>query len=149
MPDLLKTSLSGMLAFQRALDLTGHNIANANTPGYSRQVPEFTARIGGGAGQTYIGGGTQIRSIERMYDALLGEQLRTSNTGLNRFNILNALAGQVDSLLADPDTGLNTGMQGFFNAMQDVGNDPSNLPTRQAVIDWVAQAKDLPRKLEY
>ncbi len=134
MPDLLKTSLSGMLAFQRALDLTGHNIANANTPGYSRQVPEFTSRIGGGAGQTYIGGGTQIRSIERMYDALLVEQLRTSNTGLNRFNILNALAGQVDSLLADPDTGLNTGMQGFFNALQDVGNDPANLPTRQALL---------------
>lgn len=134
MPDLLKTSLSGMLAFQRALDLTGHNIANANTPGYSRQVPEFTARIGGGAGQTYIGGGTQIRSIERMYDALLVEQLRTSNTGLNRFNILNALAGQVDSLLADPDTGLNTGMQGFFNSLQDVGNDPANLPVRQAML---------------
>ena len=47
MPDLLNTSLTGMLAFQRALEVTGHNIANANTPGYSRQVAEFATRIGG------------------------------------------------------------------------------------------------------
>lgn len=123
-----------MLAFQRALELTGHNIANANTPGYSRQVAEFTARIGGGGGQTYVGGGTEIRSIKRMYDALLVEQLRTSNTGLARFSALNTLAGRVDTLLADPDTGLNIGIQNFFNTLQDVANDPAGIPTRQALL---------------
>lgn len=134
MPDLLNTSLTGMLAFQRALDLTGHNIANANTPGYSRQVAEFTARIGGGSGSTYVGGGTQISTIKRMYDALLVEQLRISATGQARFSALNSLAGRVDSLLADADTGLNTGLQNFFNTMQDVANDPAEIPTRQALL---------------
>ena len=134
MPDLLNTSLTGMLAFQRALELTGHNIANANTPGYSRQVAEFSARIGDGRGQNYVGGGTQIRTIKRMYDALLVEQLRTSNTGLARFDTLNSLAGRVDTLLADPDTGLNEGLQNFFNTLQDVANDPSELPIRQALL---------------
>ena len=134
MPDLLNTALTGMLAFQRALDLTGHNIANANTPGYSRQVAEFTTRIGGGSGQNYIGGGTQIAAIKRMYDALLVEQLRTAATGQARFSALNSLAGRVDSLLADPDTGLNTGLQNFFNTMQDVANDPAEIPTRQALL---------------
>jgi len=134
MPDLLNTSLTGMLAFQRALDLTGHNIANANTPGYSRQVAEFTARIGGGSGSTYVGGGTQISTIKRMYDALLVEQLRISATGQARFSALNNLAGRVDSLLADADTGLNTGLQNFFNTMQDVANDPAEIPTRQALL---------------
>ena len=47
MPDILNTSLTGMLAFQRALQVTSHNISNAGTPGYSRQVAEFSARIGG------------------------------------------------------------------------------------------------------
>ena len=63
MPNILNTSLTGMLAFQRALQVTSHNIANANTPGYSRQVSEFTARVGSGSGNTYLGGGTQVSNI--------------------------------------------------------------------------------------
>ena len=71
MPDLLNTSLTGMLAFQRALQMTSHNITNANTPGYSRQVAEFSTRIGGGSRQGYPGGGPKISVIKRMYDSLL------------------------------------------------------------------------------
>ncbi|MDH3429318.1 MAG: flagellar hook-associated protein FlgK, partial [Gammaproteobacteria bacterium] len=134
MPDLLNTSLTGMLAFQRALEITGHNISNANTPGYSRQVAEFTTRVGGGSGRNYVGGGTQISTIKRIYDNLLVEQLRTSATGQARFSALNNLAGRVDSLLADADTGLNTGLQNFFNTMQDVSNNPAEIPTRQALL---------------
>lgn len=134
MPGILNTSLTGMLAFQRALDVTSHNIANANTPGYSRQVAHFTARPGAGSGVGYIGAGTQISSIERMYDAMQTEQLRTTTTGYARFNTLNNLSSRIDVLLADPDTGLNSGLQSFFNSVQDLANDPSSIPTRQAVI---------------
>lgn len=134
MPDILNTSLTGMLAFQRALNVTSNNIANANTPGYSRQVAEFSARIGAGAGNTYIGGGTQISSIKRIYDNMLGEQLRTATTGEVRFSTLNSLAGRIDTLLADPNTGLNTGLQSFFDAVQDLANDPASTPTRQALL---------------
>jgi flagellar hook-associated protein 1 FlgK len=115
-----------MLAFQRALELTGHNIANANTPGYSRQVAEFATRIGGA--------GTQISTIKRMYDSLLVGQLRSSVTGFARFSALDSMAGRIDSLLADADTGLNMGLQSFFNTIQDVGNDPSGIPIRQALL---------------
>ena len=135
MPDLLNTSLTGMLAFQRALEVTGHNIANANTPGYSRQVPEFATRVGDGGNRTYIGGGVKISLIERMYDALLVEQLRAAASGRERFGALDSLAGRVDSLLADADTGLSTGLTGFFNTVQDVANDPGSLATRQVLID--------------
>ena len=134
MPDLLNTSLTGMLAFQRALNVTSNNIANANTPGYSRQVAEFSTRIGSGGGNSYVGGGTQISSIKRIYDVMLGEQLRTSTTGEVRFSTLNSLAGRIDTLLADPNTGLNTGLQSFFNAVQDLANDPASIPTRQALL---------------
>ena len=134
MPDLLNTSLTGMLAFQRALQMTSHNITNANTPGYSRQVAEFATRVGGGAGQTYVGGGTKISIIKRMYDALLVEQLRNSATGQARFDALNNMAGRIDTLLADADTGLSTGLQSFFNTLQDVSNDPGAIPIRQALL---------------
>lgn len=134
MPDLLNTSLTGMLAFQRALELTSHNISNVNTPGYSRQIPDFTARVGGGAGNVQVGGGTQIATIRRMYDALLVEQLRSSATGQARFDTLNSLAGRIDTLLADADTGLSSGLQSFFDSVQDVGNDPGSIPIRQGLL---------------
>ncbi len=134
MPDILNTSLTGMLAFQRALAVTSHNISNANTPGYSRQVTEFTSRVGDGANNLYIGGGTQITRIRRMYDAMQVEQLRNSTSGFARFNTLDNLASRIDTFLADADTGLNSSLQSYFNAIQDLSNDPSSIPTRQALI---------------
>jgi len=123
-----------MLAFQRALQVTSHNISNANTPGYSRQVAEFSARVGGGAGSGYVGGGTQISTVKRIYDAIQGEQLRSSTTGFARFDALNTLANRMDVLLADADAGLNSGLQSYFNAMQDLANDPSSIAVRQVLV---------------
>jgi len=134
MSDLLNTSLTGMLAFQRALSMTANNIANANTPGYSRQVAEFTTREGQGSGNGFIGSGTQITTIKRIYDQLLGEQLRNSTTGFARFSTIENLAARIDGLLADPQTGLSTSMQSFFNSIQDLSNDPSSLSIRRAVL---------------
>jgi len=134
MSGILSISLSGMRAFQRALDVTSHNIANVNTPGYSRQVVNFTARPGTGTGVGYVGSGTQVSSIERIYDALQIEQLQISTTGYSRFNTMSNLSSRIDVLLADPGTGLSAGLQSYYNAMQDLTNDPSSIPTRQAVI---------------
>ncbi len=134
MPDILNTSLSGLLAFRRAIEMTGHNIANANTPGYSRQVAEFVTREGQSFGNGYIGGGTQITTVKRVFDEFLGEQLRSSITGQARFSTLDSLATRIDNLLADPDAGLNAGLQKFFNALQDVANDPASVPARQALL---------------
>ncbi len=134
MPSLLSTSLTGMLAFQRAMDMTGHNIANANTPGYSRQVAEFSTRVGQGSGNGFIGTGTQITTIKRIYDTMLGEQLQSSTTSHARFNTLNSLATKIDGMLADPTTGLSSSLQSFFDSLQDLTNDPSSIPARQAVL---------------
>ncbi|MDH3615276.1 MAG: flagellar hook-associated protein FlgK [Gammaproteobacteria bacterium] len=134
MPDSLNISLTGMLAFQRALQVTSHNISNANTPGYSRQVADFSARVGGGQGNTYLGGGTQVSNIRRMYDGLQVDQLRSSMTGFARFDTLNSLSSRIDTLLADADTGLNSGLQSYFNSVQDLANNPASISTRQALI---------------
>jgi len=134
MPDILRTSLSGMQAFQRAMEVTANNISNVNTPGYSRQIAEFTSRPGVDASSGFIGSGTQISSIKRIYDVMLGEQLRTATTGFSRFSALNTLSSRLDSLLADPNTGLNSGLQSFFGSVQDVANDPGSIPARQALL---------------
>jgi flagellar hook-associated protein 1 FlgK len=123
-----------MLAFQRALDVTGHNIANANTPGYSRQVAEFATRGGQDVGVGYIGAGVQVTGIKRVYDQMLADQLRSATTGQARFAALDTLAGRLDALLADSKTGLNAGLQDFFQSVQDVANDPGSISARQALL---------------
>ncbi len=134
MADFLNTSLTGLLAFQRALGITSNNIANANTPGYSRQVAEFATRVGTGINNNYIGGGVKISTIRRIYDQMLGDQLKASTTSQSRFDMLATLSGRINTLLADADTGLNSSLQSFFNAAQDLANDPASITTRQALI---------------
>ena len=134
MPDLLSTSLSALTAFQRAIDLTGHNIANANTPGYTRQVVDFSTRVGQGQTNSFVGSGVQVSQIRRVYDDTLGQQIQSATTGQSRFDVMNAFASRLDVLLADPSTGLNASLQNFFNAVQDVNNDPASIPARQALL---------------
>ena len=134
MPDLLTTSVTGMLAFQRALNVTGHNIANVNTPGYSRQVAEFSTLPAQASGNGFIGSGVQITTIKRVFDTLLAQQLRSSITAQARLGMLDGLASQIDGLLASPDTGLSPVLLGFFNSVQDVANDPASLSARQVML---------------
>lgn len=148
MADLLNVSLTGMRAFQRALEVTSHNIANANTPGYSRQVAEFSTREGQGTGSGFVGSGTQISTVKRIYDSMLGAQLQSATTGLARFETYVGLAERIDSLLADPGTGLNAGLQSFFNAVQDLANDPASIPTRQALLGEAEGLADRFRALD-
>ncbi len=134
MPDLLTTAVSGMLSFQRALNVTGHNIANANTPGYSRQIVELAAREGQASGSGFIGSGVDVTTIKRIYDNILADQLRTSISGQSRSQMLAGLAGQIDGLLADSDTGLSPSLQAFFGSVQDLANDPAALSARQTML---------------
>ncbi len=134
MADLLSTSVTGMLAFQRGLDVTSHNIANANTPGYSRQVAELSTRSGQGTGNGFVGGGVEVTTIRRVYDQLMATQLQNASTSRARLDMLDSLASQVDGLLASPDTGLSPALQRFFDAVQDVVNDPASLSARQVML---------------
>ena len=134
MADLLSTSVTGMLAFQRGLDVTSHNIANASTPGYSRQVAEFSTMPGQGSGNGFIGSGVQVTTVRRAYDQLLGLQLQNATTSRARLDMLDSLAAQVDGLLSSPDTGLSPALQRFFESVQDVSNDPASLSARQALL---------------
>lgn len=131
---ILNISMTGLAAFQRSLDVTSHNIANANTPGYSRQLTTLASRIGATSGDGTIGAGVGVSQIKRSYDGLLVRQLQDATTGVGRLSVLDEMTNRVNSLLADPDTGLNSSLQSFFGSVQDLTNDPSSVPTRQAML---------------
>lgn len=134
MSDLLSTSLSGLLAAQRVLDTTGHNISNANTDGYSRQRVQLDTRNPTGAGNGYIGNGVVATSVRRNYDELLAGQVRTGNSDFQRLDAFLGLANRVDNLLADENAGLSPSMQGFFDSLHDVADDPASIPARQVLL---------------
>jgi flagellar hook-associated protein 1 FlgK len=145
MSDLFSTSVSGLLAFQRALDVTSNNISNVATPGYSVENPNFTERPGQAYSSGYIGQGTSIESVTRAYDELLAGQVRSSQSSYSSFNTYATQAAQIDNMLSDPKTGLTASLQTFVNAYQTVANSPSTTAQRQALL---SQANALAQQMQ-
>ena len=86
MPDILNTAVSGLLTYQRTLGTTSHNIANVNTPGYSRQQAELGTRTPDFFGGNFFGTGVGIESITRAYDQFLTSEVRDTNSSFSRAN---------------------------------------------------------------
>ena len=145
MADLLSNGVSGLLAFQRALDTTAHNIANVATPGYSRQRVELGARMPSLLGENYIGNGVQIDSVRRIYDELTAQQARSSNSGFQRFDTYAAQAARVNNLFANTTTGLSATLQKFADALQNVASNPTSTASRQVLL---SQANGVAQRLQ-
>jgi flagellar hook-associated protein 1 len=145
MSDILATSVSGLLAFQQALDVTSNNISNAATPGYSVETANFTPQQGQATSAGYIGSGVQVQSITRAYDELLAGQVRSSQSSYSSFNTYATQASQVDNMLSSSTTGLTASLQAFVNALQTVANSPSSTAQRQVLL---SQAQSLSQQMQ-
>jgi flagellar hook-associated protein 1 FlgK len=130
----MSTGLSGLLAFRRALDVTGHNIANANTEGYSRQRVELVTRQATAFGNGYIGNGVRVASVTRNYDEFLTNQVRTSGGTLARLDVFAAQAERINNLFSDASNGLSASFQRFSNAIEGVAASPGSLAARQVML---------------
>jgi flagellar hook-associated protein 1 len=145
MSDILSTSVSGLLAFQRALDITSNNISNVATPGYSVENTNFTPQPGQATASGYIGSGVTIESITRSYDELLAGQVRSSQSGYSSFNTYATQAAQIDNMLSNSSTGLTASLQSFVNALQTVANSASSTAQRQTLL---SQAQALAQQMQ-
>src|SRR5262245_35482763 len=145
MADLLNTSVSGLIAFQRALDTTSHNIANVGTEGYSRQRVDLATRPAFQRGNGWIGSGVDVASVQRVYDQQLAQLTRNSSSAFSSFDAFATQAGRVNNLFADSATGLSATLQGFSNALHDVANSPASIPARQVLL---SQATTLTNRLK-
>ncbi|ASP40613.1 flagellar hook-associated protein FlgK [Bacterioplanes sanyensis] len=134
MAELLNIGISGLKAQQAALSVTGHNITNAGTEGYSRQQVSFNENNPQFKAGNWIGSGVNVNSVRRVYDQFLTEQLRRDTSTFNEFDTLATNAEQIDSLLADPGTGIQPGLERMFGALQSTVDDPSSLPAREVLI---------------
>jgi len=143
MADLLSIGLSGLAASKTQLSITGHNISNVNTPGYSRQDATQATRSPQFSGAGYIGSGTTLVEIRRSYSEFLTSQLRSSTSLSADVEAYKSQINQLDSLLAGSTTGITPSLQKFFSALQTAAEDPANIPARQLVL---AEAEGLARR---
>ena len=133
---------SGLAAAQLGEDITGQNIANAGTAGYSVQSLDQTASDPYTAADRntvltpgLIGTGVSIRSIQRASDQFLDTQVRDANSNLQSQTAQSNALKQVDDTFGEPSkTGLNAALTSFFSAFQDVANSPENAGVRAAAV---------------
>ncbi|MGM0898373.1 MAG: flagellar hook-associated protein FlgK [Bacillota bacterium] len=142
----LETGRRGLSAGQASISTTGHNIANANTKGYSRQQvntsssPSLEVWTNQGAGSGQVGTGVSIDSVMRVRDRFLDQQHRGHSAELAEWQAKSEALGNVETILGEPgDAGLNASMDRLWSAWQDLSSDPSN-PSAQAVVKERAQA---------
>ena len=146
MADLLSTGLSGLLAFQRALDTTSHNISNVNTPGYSRQRVELGTRPAEPYGNGWVGQGVSVQTNRRMFDDFIALQSRGTSSSLERLDVFASNAERLNNMFGDSTSGLTATLQKFVNAFQSVANSPASIPARQALL---TEATSLQQRLQY
>jgi flagellar hook-associated protein 1 FlgK len=132
--NLLNIGKTGLYAAQAGLATTGHNIANASTPGYSRQNVVQSSSTAQDFGYGFVGSGTQISEIKRFSDEFLNTQVRTAQASSSALDAYGAAATQVDNLLADTDTGMSPALQDFFKSVQNVSANAGSTPSRQAML---------------
>jgi flagellar hook-associated protein 1 FlgK len=144
--DILNIGTSALLSIQRAISTTGHNIANVNTDGYSRQRVDFDTLPPQIRGGSYVGTGVTADGVERVYDQFLSDEVGVRTSSHASYDAYAGFAGRLDNVLADPATGLGPSLEGFFNSMQDVANNPGSLPERQVML---GQAQSLSDRFHY
>ena len=139
---ILSTARSALTTHQTAISVISHNIANAETEGYSRQRADIVPGIPVPTPHGMMGTGVQVRDVERLRDGLLDVGYRQSNSRAGYWQRRSAVLTQLEALHGDPVTGLSSELDAFWDAWGDLANDPSNPAVRvvlrktgQAVVD--------------
>jgi flagellar hook-associated protein 1 FlgK len=132
--DLFGISIRGMNTAQIGLATAEHNIANANTPGFSRQQIVISALAGQSSGSGFIGQGANVTSVRRIYDQFLSSQLVTAQGQAAQLNTYSSQIQQINNMLADPKAGLAPALQEFFSAVNGAANTPESQSARQTLL---------------
>ena len=132
--NILSIGKSALSAAQVGLSTTGHNIANASTPGYSRQVVVQSAAQSQDFGYGYIGQGAEVSAVTRVYNEILSKQAIHSQSVSAGIDAYNGQLSTINNMLSDAASGLNPAMNDFFASVQDLAANPSDTPTRQAML---------------
>lgn len=131
----LNTAVGALLAQTAALQTVGHNVANANTPGYSRQRVEFETNHANDFQRFQVGAGVRIARVRRIVDESLEIRLRGATADLGRISVEAGALDRLESIFnALSDTDLASGLDKFFEGIEDVAQNPEDLSARAQLI---------------
>lgn len=132
---VFETARRSLFAQRDAMDVTSHNIANANTPGFTRQRADLTTtaplpdRIG------LLGTGVGMTSVSRLREKFIDSQYRVTSSTLNNSGTQTRVFSQIEAIVNEPsETGLQSMMQGFYESWQALASTPEDMGSRQVVI---------------
>ncbi|TFW09619.1 flagellar hook-associated protein FlgK, partial [Oxalobacteraceae bacterium OM1] len=131
---ILGIGQSALSAAQVGLATTAHNIANANSPGYTRQVVIQTSAGAQNFGGGFLGKGTSVEAVRRVYDEYLNIQVTNAQTQKYGYDTYAAQIKQVEDMMADSDAGMAPALQDFFSGVQSLASNPGSVPTRQSML---------------
>jgi len=126
--------VSGLNAAQAGLVTTGHNIANANTPGFHRQAIIQSAALASFTGAGFIGQGVEVDTVRRVYSEFLDRETIRAEARASYYAAYSSEIEKIDNLLGDPTSGLAPALQRFFEGVHDVASNPGSLASRQAML---------------
>lgn len=130
---LLGVGSSALLTAYTQLQTTGHNIANANTVGYSRQEVVLASAGADYTGAGFVGRGVNIVDVRRRYDRFVNEEVMTSTAASAADRARSDQLARLDELFSDPTIGISAAFDDLGLAMADVVNRPAD-PSGRAVV---------------
>lgn len=138
---VLNTAKVGLLAQQLAIEVTGQNIANVQTEGYSRQQINFEALNPRNFSLGQLGTGVRVVGVERSHDKFLFSQILGEGDALGQFGVRKDVFDQLEILFSESNgQSLNQSLGNFFSSLQDLSSNPAGLPERSSVL---AEAQNL------
>ncbi|BBE30447.1 flagellar hook-associated protein FlgK [Tepiditoga spiralis] len=154
---LLNTGMLGIYTHKLAMNVVGHNIANANTPGYSRQRPNIIATppmpmntLTNPMVPLQIGTGSKIKDIQRVRDDFLDVQYRQVS---NRYNYWDNVEGNlhyIEQLFGEPgETGIRNLFDSFWASTQELISDPTNEAAKGQIVSRATELKNTMVDLDY
>ena len=126
-----KTSL---LTNQEAINITGNNISNVNTPGYSRESPVLSGYPSLNMNGFVVGQGAKVDQITRDHDILLSRQIQDKSAGYGEANAQTTPLSSLEGIVNISDTSLGSQIDNFFSSWQQLSSDPGSSAARSAVI---------------
>jgi flagellar hook-associated protein 1 FlgK len=131
----MSVALQAMLAQQSALEVVANNVANVNTPGYSREVAVMEESPPILSGNTLVGTGVTMSSVQSVRDNILNLRIDQETSQQSSLNSYVDSMNQVQALFNETQgTGLQTYLSNFFNSFQSLATNPTNSSLRQSVI---------------
>ncbi len=130
----LSIALSALSVSQQALATTSNNVANANTPGFSRQRPVLAAGDPVVVGELTFGTGVMLQKIESLRDPILEIQLNQETQQQSKLDTSLGQLRQIQTQFGSASSGIGADISNFFNSLQQLAPDPSNLALRQSVL---------------